>query len=94
MYWNYRVMRTIEEEDVVLSIVEVYYEDDGKLVGYTDPVNVSTTDGDLHSILEKMRDALSKTPLTPEDFGLTTEVEVPHEDDKDLLNFLATPDHA
>lgn len=66
MKWNYRVMKTVEQGEDVLSIVEVYYED-GEKKGYTDPVHVSTND-DLKLMLELMQQALDKPVLTPEDF--------------------------
>lgn len=66
MHWNYRVMHTVEEGEDVFSIVEVYY-DDGAMIGYSDPVHVSTND-DLKLMLDLMQKALDKPTLTPEDF--------------------------
>jgi hypothetical protein len=58
-------------KEEVLQIHEVYYDDDGKPNGYTaNPVSVSGADiDDLHWMLARMQEALTKPILNKEDCG-------------------------
>ena len=40
-YWNYRVIRCLEDynQEEYFAIAEVYYDDEQKIVSYTDPLN-------------------------------------------------------
>lgn len=69
MYWNYRLLRAERDGEVTTAVVEVYYNDDDTLQGYTDPITVEVFgDGDVRSMLQQMLAAVDKPVLTPADF--------------------------
>lgn len=71
MSWNYRVFKQIDEYsgDAWYSIVEAYYDADGKPDGYTDPIPCTGSSiEDLRWVLEKMLKALDEPVLIEEDF--------------------------
>lgn len=67
--WNYRLMQRIEGagtnfEETVIYIVEVYYDDDGKLIGWTNEKTVYGEDiAEIRQTLEWMALALDKPIL-------------------------------
>lgn len=65
MYWNYRVTRRHFDEEELLEIREVYYEDDGKIANWTlDPMRPhGETLEELQDDLAHMREALSREVL-------------------------------
>jgi hypothetical protein len=65
MSWNYRVLAHKDDDDVMLMIHEVYYDENGKPNSYTvNPVPVRGEDLDaLKFSLEKMNEALTKPIL-------------------------------
>ncbi len=65
-HWNYRVMRHVVEDEVIHSIHEVYYDENGKVNGWTqEPIFVSSTEGieGLRWQLVEMEKATSKPVL-------------------------------
>lgn len=74
MIWNYRVINYTNKDDnetySYLEIHEVYYNEDGSLNYYLleDPQIGGTNVEDIQETLEKLRKALDKPALTPEDF--------------------------
>lgn len=77
MHWNYRVMKLTDDAgEEYFDLMEVYYEDDGSLMGYCNshPFNFYD-DGDAtkaiefyKETLENIKTALDKPALTPLDF--------------------------
>lgn len=59
--WNYRIIKTIESDEPIYRIYEVYYDDSGKIEGWTqEPVlpcgeNVAELREDIHYFLEAFR---------------------------------------
>jgi hypothetical protein len=69
MYWNYRLLRAERGGETTTAVVEVYYGEDGTLMGYTDPVTAESYEGeDIAELLRKMLVATDKPVLTPDDF--------------------------
>lgn len=77
--WNYRVIEfvtppyTDEPNERWRAIHEVYYDENGRPVGYTENPAVigwHADDGDSVplTIIERMREALAKPVLVPSDF--------------------------
>ena len=63
MSWNYRILAFEEkEEEVVLKICEVYYDENNTPNGYGEPNIMITTEGKegLKWILSKCQEALEK----------------------------------
>lgn len=66
MYWNHRVMRTVDDQgDVTYGIHEVYYNAKDEPEGWTqDPVPLmADTEEDLRDLHEIMSMAFTKSPL-------------------------------
>ena len=74
MSWNYRVIQTDDASgEPYHAIHEVYYDNDGTLISYSaEPTPVVAFDGDgvkgLSWALDRMREALGKSVLTPREF--------------------------
>lgn len=68
--WNHRVvdLTTQNDGEELYAIQEVFYDDDGTLMGYCEPSMVSETMTGLVEILERMADALEQPVLKHEDF--------------------------
>ena len=71
MSWNYRIVRFKHhefEEDDYYEIKEVFYNSDGKPVGYSDaPLGADTYDG-LFKVAGLMQSAHAKPVLDEEEF--------------------------
>ncbi len=65
MSWNYRVLAFVQEDETVLQICEVYYDDENKPNGYTDKNTIISLEGKegLKWMLSKYREALKKPIL-------------------------------
>lgn len=65
MSWNYRILAFEQEDETVLQICEVYYNDENIPDGYTDKNTVISTEGKegLRWVLSKYREALKKPIL-------------------------------
>jgi len=65
-HWSYHVMRRVEEDEVIHSVHEAYYDENGKVNGWTqEPISVSSTEGieGLRWQLAEMEKATSKPVL-------------------------------
>lgn len=67
MSWNYRVVKFTEDEDYY-EIKEVFYDTDGKPVGYSDAVCGSDTYEGLFKCMSMMQSAHAKPVLEEEVF--------------------------
>lgn len=79
MHWNYRVMELKDVEgETFFNLAEVYYEDDGSLMGYVDKAEPFLFYGDegddkaraeyYEGLLENLKKAIEKPVLRPIDF--------------------------
>jgi len=70
MHWNYRLIDLAHENgnEPWVEIHEVFYEDDGSLMGYAPATLGSETPQDLKQTLEWMLLALDKPVLKVSDF--------------------------
>jgi len=75
MYWNHRVIRTVDSEtlEITLQIAEVYYNSDtGKPYAYGEPFLGGETLEELTETLNRMQAARLQPVLAyPDDFDLT-----------------------
>ena len=67
MSWNYRVIKFTGEEEYY-EIKEVFYNTDGKPVGYSDAVCGSDTYEGLFKCMSMMQSAHAKTVLDESEF--------------------------
>lgn len=70
MHWNYRLIDLAHENggEPWVQIHEVFYEDDGSLMGYTPATLGSEDPTELRTTLEWMARALDKPVLKVTDF--------------------------
>ena len=70
MNWNYRIVNLKSENggEDWYCLQEVYYDDDGKLIGHSDPCTGSEDMESLRWVFENINKAMSKPPLQEEDF--------------------------
>jgi len=62
--WNYRVMKRISNEEDIFFITEVYYQDDGSVIGWTEGKDAWGENPDeLRQALTWMLEALDKPVL-------------------------------
>lgn len=74
MHWNYRLIDMAHENgnEPWVELFEVFYNDDGSLMGYT-PVSTGGSDPtELKQSIEWMQLALTKPILKVQDFKETT----------------------
>lgn len=65
MSWNYRVVMTEYDMGDEFNICEVYYNDDGDITGYTDPVSPNGGSVcELSRDIELMMEAFEKPVLS------------------------------
>ena len=81
MHWNHRIVdKTNVEKDGELEpwleIVEVYYRDDGKLMGYADICKGSETLDGLKAHFTRINEAFGQPMLKLEDFHKDEEDEI------------------
>lgn len=78
MHWNYRLIDLSHENggEPWVVIHEVFYEDDGSLMGYGTACLGSESLEEMRTTLEWMALALDKPVLKPSDFGV--DVCTPH----------------
>lgn len=72
-HWNYRVIKTVEDEEELFGIHEVHYDSNGNVRAYTERATGVVWEGgeDPTKILAYMAKALTLPVLTPADFGVT-----------------------
>lgn len=69
MHWNYRIIKEdIESGNSVFSIGEVYYNEDGSLMGYCERVCVGDDLEDLRKGYELMKESFSHPPINVKEF--------------------------
>ena len=68
--WNYRVVKTKDEEDQeeVLEIREVYYDQLGKPMGHYGATITGDTLGEIETVLQMMTQSLERAIVKAEDF--------------------------
>ncbi len=97
--WSYRVLKQQHEGgkgeeawvEMEYGIVEAYFDEDGKPVGYCDPQVVGNSVEELRSVLGMMHDALDKPVMGTGDFKAEHERTVvggakPNDKPRDLKN--------
>ena len=60
MTWNHRVLKRTVGDETFYEIVEVYYDKDGSVNGWTTPYLYSETPDQLRGILKQMESAIDK----------------------------------
>jgi len=80
MSWNFRLLdRSHFFSEPWVEIVEVFYHDDGRLKGFTEPyINAETREGVITNLMRIIHDIEDKPVLKLSDFGLT-----PNDDPKE-----------
>lgn len=68
MSWNHRVVR-LNDEDGTLILAEVFYDENDKPVGYTDPFMCSETMDGLRLLVARLGDALDEPVLNADDLN-------------------------
>ena len=69
MYWNHRVIRFKDETgDVLHKFAEVFYEDDGSLMGYHDPFMWSEDVDGMQELADHLLKASAQPVLDESDF--------------------------
>jgi hypothetical protein len=74
--WNYRLLDRSHRNggDPWVEIIEVFYRDDGSLIGFTEPFINAETREDVVLILKRISEDINGKPvLTLADFGLKPE---------------------
>jgi hypothetical protein len=73
MYWNHRVIRFKDESgDVFHKFAEVFYEDDGTLMGYHDPFMWSEDIAGMQELADHLLKATAQPVLEESDFEEVT----------------------
>lgn len=85
VFWNYRVMKRAARDENEFFITEVYYQDDGSVIGWTEGKEAWGEDLDsLRQTLEWMTSALDKPVL--DEAVLLAEAEAARENgDEDIF---------
>lgn len=67
MSWNYRYTKQVKHDVEVYGIVEVYYDDEGNVSGWTDFINPNDWEelSDLKGTLELMLKAFDREEFVP-----------------------------
>ena len=69
MNWNHRVIRFKDETgEVFHKFAEVFYNDDGTLIGYHDPFMWSETPEGIQELADHLLKATAQPVLTASDF--------------------------
>ena len=59
MHWNIRVVQYIEDEETILEIAEVYYNEVGKPCGFHITRASGESIDELHDYTDRMKEALA-----------------------------------
>jgi hypothetical protein len=65
--WNYRVVKTKDEDGEFLEIREVYYDQLGKPMGHCGATVIGDTLGEIETVLQMMAQSLEKAIVKAED---------------------------
>ena len=72
MKWNHRIVR-FKDDDVEggyrYEFAEVFYKEDGSLMGYADPFLWSETLDGLQELTDRLTEATTKPVIDREEFG-------------------------
>jgi hypothetical protein len=68
--WNHRLVDMSADNggDPMLALREVFYDDDGKPMGHTEPFMCGETMTEMLELLERLHVAMNHPILKPEDF--------------------------
>jgi hypothetical protein len=70
MHWNIRVVKYSEDEEVILEVAEVYYNELGKPCGFHIARASGESIDELHDYTDRMKEALALPILEfDKDFG-------------------------
>lgn len=75
MYWNHRVIRTVDDEtlELTLSLVEVFYNKQGKPYAHGEPFLTGEDIGSLTTTVDRLKAALEQPVLNyPGDFDMSS----------------------
>jgi hypothetical protein len=61
--WNHRVVKVSDESDECLMFAEVFYDEEGKPMGYTEPFMGSETMEGLAETLSRLLNAMNEPVL-------------------------------
>ena len=70
MSWNYRILAHEDGDDLFFQIHEVYYDEEGKVNGYTENgviVGAESIEG-INWVLDKMKECANKPILSVHNF--------------------------
>jgi hypothetical protein len=86
VFWNYRAMKRIKNDETIFFVTEVYYHEDGSVLGWTEGKDAWGEDiEELRQSLTWMLEALDKPVL--DEAALLEEAEVSRENGaEDLWN--------
>lgn len=79
MTWNFRVVRFKDEDQeggYRHEFVEVFYNEDGSLMGYSDPYLYSETVEGMQELAARLSDAAANRVIDEEEFGELHDFEV------------------
>ena len=79
MTWNFRVVRFKDEDQeggYRHEFVEVFYNEDGSLMGYSDPYLYSETLEGMQELAARLSDAAANPVIDEEEFGELHDFEV------------------
>lgn len=77
MFWNYRLLKTGEGDDIAFTLVEAYYDEKGapNATAYADPHElVADSPLEMKQVLERALIACDKPPITVNAAGGIVEV--------------------
>ena len=70
MHWNIRVVKYSEDDEVILEVAEVYYNEAGKPCGFCRARALGESIDELHDYTDRMKEALAYPILEfNKDFG-------------------------
>jgi len=70
MNWNHRLVDMTDENggDPLIAFCEVFYDDNGKPTGYTEPFMSGENMDEINNLIERLKEATKHPILKPEDF--------------------------
>lgn len=86
MYWNHRVIRTVDDEtlELTLSLVEVFYNKQGKPYAHGEPFLTGEDIGSLTTTVDRLKAALEQPVLAyPADFDFSEDDWADSDEDDD-----------
>lgn len=68
MHWNHRIVRVKDNDEERLMFAEVYYNDDGSLMGYGECFMYGDDMGELRQLVNRLGNAINQPVLNDTDF--------------------------